>query len=152
MELNLFTIRGGKFSNKSVKQSTSAIQIDTVHSLYFSSFPLESLLLFILHLFLHFYPTCRQLRVYIDTYPISLLQKSLGDGYKAEKVLFRGHFLINAVIELATEYSMRQQQISLRYSQFSFSLNIQEARPCHWSFLKGHFNHQELYLIYVQLI
>ena len=152
MELNLFTIRGGKFSNKSVKQSTSVIQIDTVPSLYFFSFPLESLLLFILHLFLHLYPTCRQLRVYIDTYPISLLQKSLGDGYKAEKVLFRGHFLINAVRELVTEHSMRWQQISLRYSQFSFSLNIQEARPCHWSFLEGHFNHQELYLIYVQLI
>ena len=78
-------------------------------------FPLRSLLSFILHLFLHLYPTRGQLRVYVDTCPISFLQKSLGDGYKAEKVLFRGHFLINAARELATEHSMRWQQLSLRY-------------------------------------
>ena len=35
--------------------------------------PLGSLLSFILHLFLHLYPTRGQLRVYADTYPISLL-------------------------------------------------------------------------------
>ena len=28
------------------------------------------------------------------------------DSYKAEKVLFRGHFLINAARELVTEHSM----------------------------------------------
>ena len=80
-----------------------------------SPLPLGSLLSFILHLFLHFYPTRGQLRVYVDTCPIGLLQKSLGDGYKTEKVLFKGHFLINATRELATEYLMRWQQFSLRY-------------------------------------
>ena len=79
--------------------------------------PLGSLLSFILHLFLHLYPTRGQLRVYTDTCPISLLQKSLGDGYKAEKVLFRGHFLINGARELATEHLMWWQQFSLRYFQ-----------------------------------
>ena len=77
--------------------------------------PLGSLLSFILHLFLHLYPKHGQLRIYIDTYPISLFQKSLGDGYKAEKVLFRGYFLINAARELAIEHSMWWQQFSLRY-------------------------------------
>ena len=83
--------------------------------LFPAPFPLGSLLSFILYLFLHFYPTRGQLRVYTDTCPISLLQKSLEDSYKAEKVLFRGHFLINAVRELATEYLMRWQQLSFRY-------------------------------------
>ena len=83
--------------------------------LFPAPFPLGSLLSFILHLFLYLYPTHGQLRVYANTCPISLLQKSLGDGYKAEKVLFRGHFLINATRELATEHSMRWQQLSLRY-------------------------------------
>ena len=77
--------------------------------------PLGSLLLFILHFFFHLYPSRGQLRIYTDTCPISLLQKSLGDGYKAEKVLFRGHFLINAARKLAIEYLMRWQQLSLRY-------------------------------------
>ena len=77
--------------------------------------PLESPLSFILHIFLHFYLTRGYLRVYADTCPISLLQKSLGDGYKAEKVLFRGHFFINVARELATKHSMRWQQFSLRY-------------------------------------
>ena len=76
---------------------------------------LESPLSFILHLFLHLYLTRGHLRVYTNTCPISLLQKSLGDGYKTEKVLFRGHFLINAARELATKHSMRWQQLSLRY-------------------------------------
>ena len=79
--------------------------------------PLVSLLSFILHLFLHLYLTRGQLRVYANTCPISFLQKSLGDDYKAEKVLFRGHFLINAAKELTTEHSMRWQQFSLRYFQ-----------------------------------
>ena len=83
--------------------------------LFPAPFPLGSLLSFILHLFLYLYPTHEQLRVYANTCPISLLQKSLEDGYKAEKVLFRGHFLINATRELATEHSMRWQQLSLRY-------------------------------------
>ena len=30
-----------------------------------------------------------------------------GGGYKAEKILFGGHFLINVARELATEHSMR---------------------------------------------
>ena len=77
--------------------------------------PLGSVLSFILHLFLHLYPTHGQLRVYADICPISLLQKSLEDGYKAEKVLFKGHFLINAVRELVTKHSMWWQQLSLRY-------------------------------------
>ena len=77
--------------------------------------PLGSLLSFILHLFLHLYPTHEQLRVYADTCLISLLQKFWGDGYKAEKVLFRGHFLINVARELATEHSMRWWQLFLRY-------------------------------------
>ena len=76
--------------------------------------PLVSLLSFILHLFLHLYLTRGQLRVYANTCPISFLQKSLGDGFKVEKVLFRDHFLINAVRELTTEHSMRQQQLSLK--------------------------------------
>ena len=84
--------------------------------------PLESLLSFIPHLFLHLYPTHGQLRVYADTCPISLLQKSLGNGYKAEKVLFRDHFLINMVRELATEHSMRQQQFFLKYFWVSIFL------------------------------
>ena len=90
--------------------------------LFPSPFPLGSLLSFILHLFLHLYPTRGQLRVYADTCPISLLQKSLGNGYKAEKVLFRDHFLINMVRELATEHSMRWQQLFLRYFWVSIFL------------------------------
>ena len=109
-------IRGGKCSYNSTKQSTSAILIATVFFLYFSDpLPLESLLSFILHLSLHLYPTHGQLLVYTDTCFISLLQKSLGDVYKAEKVLFKDHFLINAAKELATEHSMRWQQLFLRY-------------------------------------
>ena len=77
--------------------------------------PLGSVLSFILHLFLHLYPTHGQLMVYANTCPISLLQKFLGDGYKTEKVLFRCHFLINATRELATKHSIRWQQLSLRY-------------------------------------
>ena len=77
--------------------------------------PLGSLLSFILHLFLYLYPTRGQLRVYADTCPISLLQKSLGDGYKAEKVLFRGRFLINTARKLATKHSIRWWQLFLRY-------------------------------------
>ena len=44
---------------------------------------------------------------YADPCPISLIQKSLGGDCKAKKVLFGDNFLINAVRELATEYSMR---------------------------------------------
>ena len=45
--------------------------------------------------------------VYDDPCPISLFQKVFGGGCKAEKVLFRDHFLINAAKELAIEYSMQ---------------------------------------------
>ena len=114
--MNELLVRGGKCSYKSTKQSISAILIATVFFLYFSDpLPLGSLLSFILHLSLHLYPTHGQLTVYTDTCFISLLQKSLGDGYKAKKVLFKDHFLINAAKELATEHSMRWQQLSLRY-------------------------------------
>ena len=87
--------------------------------LFPSPLPLGSLLSFILHLFLHLYPTRGQLRVYADTCPISLLQKFLGDDYKAEKVLFRSYFLINAIRELATEHSMWWQQHSMWWQQLS---------------------------------
>ena len=114
--------------------------------------PLGSPLSFILHLFLHLYLTRGHLRVYADTCPISLLQKSLGDGYKAENVLFRGHFLINAARELATKHSMWWQQLSLRFFGFPYFLYIYDACPYHQSFLEGHFDHQDLHLIYIQLI
>lgn len=87
----------------------------SVLSLFSNPLPLGSLFSFILHLFLHLYPTRGQLMAQADTCPISLLQKSLEDGYKDRKVLFRGHFLINAANELATEHSMLWQQLSLRY-------------------------------------
>ena len=114
--MNELLVQEGNFSYKSTKQSTSTILIATVFFLYFfDPLTLRSLLSFILHLFLHLYPTHGQLMVYTDTCHISLLQKFLGDGYKAEKVLFRGHFLINVAKELATQHSMRWQQLSLRY-------------------------------------
>ena len=115
--------------------------------------PLGSLLSSILHLFLHLYPTCEQLRVYADICPISLLQKFLEDGYKAEKVLFRRYFLINAARELATEHLMRWQQLSLRdIFGFPSFLYVYGARLYHQSFLEGHFNHQDLYMICAQLV
>ena len=73
-DMNELTIRGGHFSYKSTKQSTCTILIATVVFLYFSDpLPLGSLLSFILHLFLHLYPTHGQLMVYVNTCPISLL-------------------------------------------------------------------------------
>ena len=108
-------VRGGKCSYKSSEQSTSAIMIATVFFSFSDPLPLGSLFSFILHLFLHLYPTRGQLMAQADTCPISLLQKSLEDGYKAGKVLFRGHFLINAASELAIQHSMLWQQFSLRY-------------------------------------
>ena len=72
--MNELTVRGGNFSYKSTRQSTSTIFIATVFFLYFfDPLPLGSLLSFILHLFLHLYPTRGQLMVYADTCPISLL-------------------------------------------------------------------------------
>ena len=43
----------------------------------------------------------------VNSYPISTFLKSLGSSYKAESLLFKYHFLINVVRELAAEYSMR---------------------------------------------
>ena len=120
--------------------------------IFLSPLLLGSPLLFILHLFFHLYPTRGQLRVYADTCPISLLQKFLGNGYKAEKVLFRGHFLINAASELVTKHSMRWQQLSLDIFGFPSFLYVYGACPYHQSFLEGHFDHQDLHLIYIQLI
>ena len=72
--MNERAVRGGNFSYKSTKQSTSSIFIATIFFLYFSNpLPLGSLLSFILHLFLHLYLTRGQLMVYADTCPISLL-------------------------------------------------------------------------------
>ena len=72
--MNELIVRGDNFSYKSTKQSTSTILIVTIFFLYFSNpLPLGSLLSFILHIFLHLYPTRGQLMVYADTCPISLL-------------------------------------------------------------------------------
>ena len=114
--------------------------------------PLGSLLSFILHLFLHLYPTRGQLRVYADTCPISLLLKYLGDGYKAEKVLFRGHFLINAAKELAIKIQCGGSSFPLDIFGFPSFLYVYGVRPYHQRFLEGHFDHQDLYLICTQLI
>ena len=107
-DMNERAIRGGNFSYKSTKQSTSTILIATVFFLYFfDPLPLGSLLSFILHLSLYLYPTRGQLMVSANTCPISLLQKSLRVVVRLKKVLFKDHFLINAAKELATEHSMR---------------------------------------------
>ena len=72
--MNERAVRGGNFSYKSTKQSTSTIFIPTIFFLYFSNpLPLGSLFSFILYLSLHLYPTRGQLMVYHDTCPISLL-------------------------------------------------------------------------------
>ena len=72
-DMSELAIWGGNCSYKSTKQSTSTNLIATVFFLYFSDpLPLGSLLSFILHLSLHFYPTRGQLMVFADTYPISL--------------------------------------------------------------------------------
>ena len=107
-DMNERAVRGGNFSYKSTKQSTSTILIATLFFLYFfDPLPLGSLLSFILHLSLYLYPTRGQLMVSANTCPISLLQKSLGVVVRPKKVLFRDHFLINAANELTTEHSMR---------------------------------------------
>ena len=106
-DMNELTVRGSNCSYKSTKQSTSTILIAIVFFLYFSDpLPLGSLLSFILHLSLHFYPIRGQLMVSANTCPISLLQKSLGVVVRLKKVLFKDHFLINVAKELATKHSM----------------------------------------------
>ena len=106
-DMNEHAVRGGNFSYKSTKQSTSTILIATLFFLYFfDPLPLGSLLSFILHLSLYLYPTRRQLMVSANTCPISLLQKSLGVVVRLKKVLFKDHFLINVAKELATKHSM----------------------------------------------
>ena len=91
-DMNERAIRGGNFSYKSTKQSTSTILIAIVFFLYFfDPLPLGSLLSFILHLSLYFYPTRGQLMVSANTCPINLLQKSLGVVVRLKKVLFRDH-------------------------------------------------------------
>ena len=153
IELNEFTIREGKFSYKSVKQSTSAIQIATVPLLSFSRPPSSGVSILIYTTSLpSSLPYTQTVEGYVDTCPISLLQKSLGDGYKAEKVLFRGHFLINAARELATEHSMRWQQLSLRYFWVPiFLVRLQRTSPS-LELPRSHFDHQDLHLICAQLV
>ena len=78
-DVNELTVRGDNFFYKSIKQRTIAILSVTVFSLDFSNpHYMRYPLLFILHLFSDLCPTRVLLVVYMNTCPISLLQKSLG--------------------------------------------------------------------------
>ena len=120
-------VRGGDCSYKLPKHNTNAIQIATK----FSSPPpsLGSLPLFILHFFLHLYPTNGQWMVYADTCPISPLQKP-------SRVVVR----LKSMVQLAATHLMRQQ-LSSRYF---LSLPPSPMSMKHVSVIKhvleGHFN------------
>ena len=154
--MNELTVRGSNCSYKSTKQSTSTILIAIVFFLYFSDpLPLGSLLSFILHLSIHFYPIRGQLMVSANTCPISLLQKSV-------RVVVR---LKKYCLEITSSLMWPESQLqSIQCGGSNFPLDIfgflsflyvYGARPYHKNFLKGHFDHQGLYLmilICVQLI
>ena len=152
-DMNEFTIRECNFSYKSIKQSTSTILIATVFFSYFSNPSLlGSLLLFILHLFLHLYPTRGQLMVYTDTCPISLLQKSLGVVVRLKKYYSE---ITSSLIQPESQLQSIQcsgSSFSLDIFGFPSFLYVQGACLYHWSFLEGHFDHQDLYLICVEFL
>ena len=116
------------------------------------NFSLGSLLSFILHLFFHLYPTRKQLRIYADTYPIGLLQKSLGMVIKLKKYCSK---VTSSLMQSGSQLQSIQCDSSsfpLYIFGFPSFLYIYDIRPDHWSFLKGHFDHQDLYLICAQLV
>ena len=107
VELNELIIRGGKFSYKSIKHVTSAILMVTV---------------FLLSFLYHFFGvyTLIYTRHLLSSLPYTCTADSLcwslshqpplevfGSGCKDERILFRGHFIINATRGLAAEHSMR---------------------------------------------
>ena len=151
--MNELTVRGGNFSYKSTRQSTSTIFIATVFFLYFSDpLPLGSLPSFILHPFLHLYPTRGQLMVYADICHISLLQKSLGVVVRLKKYCSE---ITSSLMRPESQLQSIQcggSNFPLDIFRFPFFLYVYDAHPYHQSFLEGHFDHQDLYLICVQLI
>ena len=107
VELNEFIVRGGKFSYKSIKHVTSAILMVTGFLLSFLS---------------HFFGvyTLIYTRDLLSSLPYTciadslcwslshqLLLKVFGGNCKAERILFRDNFIINADRGLAAEHSMQ---------------------------------------------
>ena len=114
--------------------------------------PLGSLLSFVLHLFLHLYLTRRQLRIYADTCPISLLQKPLGMVIKLKKYYSN---VTSSLMQPGNQLQSIQcggSSFPLDIFEFSFFLYIYGICPYHQRFLEGHFDHQYLYLIRAQLV
>ena len=66
-----------------------------------------------------FFPSSSPSTCRLDHWCWSLFHQHIlevfGSSCKVEKLLFKYHFLINTVKELATKYLMRWQQLSLRY-------------------------------------
>ena len=152
-DLNEFIVRGGDFSYKSIKQSTSTVLIATIFFFYFSNpLPLGSLLSFILHLFLHLHLTRGQLMVYANICLISLFQKSLGVVVRLKKYCSE---ITSSLMRPKNQLQSIQcggNSFPLDICGFPSFLYVQGTRPYHQSFLEGHFDHQDLYLICVQLI
>ena len=104
IELNEFTVQGGKFSYKSIKHVTSAIFMATVFLLSFLSSSFFGF--YTRHLLSSLPYTCTA-----DSLCWSLSYQPplevFRGGCKAERILFRDHFIINAARGLAAEHSMR---------------------------------------------
>ena len=60
--------------------------------------------------------------------------------------LFRSLLNINAAGKVAAMHLMRCSSFPLDISEFSSSLYVYDARPYHWSFLKGHLDCWNTYL------
>ena len=108
IELNEFIVQGGKFSYKSIKHVTSAIFMATMFLLSFlsSSFFGIYTLIYTRHLLSSLPYTCTADSLCWSLYyqpPLEVFRGSC----KAERILFRDHFIINEARGLAAEHSMR---------------------------------------------
>ena len=120
--------------------------------LFPAPFPLGSLLSFILHLFLHLYPIYRQLRVYADTCPLASSRILWGMVIRLKKSCSKVTFSLMRPGSQLQNIQCGGSSFPLYIFGFQSFLYVYGARPYYQSFLEGHFDHQDLYLICAQLI
>ena len=107
VELNEFIVRGGKFSYKSIKHVTSAILMVTVFLLSFLSHFFGVYTLIYTRDLLSSLPYTCTADSLCWSLSHQLLLEVFKGGCKAERILFRDHFIINVARGLAAEHSMQ---------------------------------------------